>query len=73
MTLGITVCLAEALTRPLTAQETVHHINGVKDDNRLENLQLRRGSHGRGHAMQCGDCGSQNIVDTPLAAAGPLS
>jgi transposase-like protein len=53
--------LARSLGRPLTRRETVHHRNGDKTDNRLENLQLRQGNHGKGVRMQCLDCGSHNI------------
>lgn len=55
------VVMSRALGRIVERHETVHHINGVRDDNRLENLQLRQGQHGAGFALVCRECGSHDV------------
>lgn len=54
--------IAHALGRPLRKDETVHHRNGVRTDNRLENLELWQGRHPKGAPLCCAECGSRNLV-----------
>lgn len=65
------LAMALALGRSLTAKETVHHIDGQRDHNALNNLQLRTGHHGQGVVLICADCGSFNIAPSPLAQEVP--
>lgn len=53
--------MARYLNRPLEKWESVHHIDGNKENNDISNLQLRIGQHGKGIVYCCSECNSKKI------------
>lgn len=55
------ILVAQAFLRDLTPNEEVNHINHVKTDNRLENLEIISHKENMQKAAELGKCGSKRV------------
>lgn len=60
------IVMARSLGRLLRSNETVHHLDGNRQNNDISNLQLRQGRHGKGVVLCCAACGSTNLIEQQL-------
>lgn len=64
--------MAKHIGRPLLPNESVHHINGVKDDNRIENLELWSSAHPKGQRIDDLVAWVQEVIDNNHEIADKL-
>jgi hypothetical protein len=64
------VVMSRALGRMVRPDESVHHIDGNRQNNALSNLELRQGKHGNGIVLRCRSCGSHDVEAVRLTAQG---
>jgi len=58
--------MARYLGRPIEKWESVHHVDGDKENNDISNLQLRIGQHGNGIVYCCSECNSRKVKPIQL-------